>query len=238
MKSLFTNQRFLTIYSGVLTAFFALTVFCGFAKEDRNAEFDQVTVHKLKVVEPDGTLRMVISDQAEFPGIIVKNKQVYEHKDRSTAGMLFFNEEGTENGGLTFGGKKAPDGTVSSYGHLSFDRYLQDQVFTEDASEDGPQKASGISIVDRPDWPITDILSLPQSDWKSFAASHPTSHQRIRLGRNPDLSASLVLRDPDGRPRMVLQVAADGTPTVQLLNADGKVVSQLPAAPAAGAGAQ
>jgi hypothetical protein len=238
MKNFFTSQRFLMIYSGVLTAVFAITVFCAFAEKDTNAEFDQITVHKLNVVEPDGTLRMVISDQAEFPGIIVKNKQVYEHKDRSTAGMLFFNEEGTENGGLIFGGKKAPDGTVSSYGHLSFDRYLQDQVFTEDASEEGAQKEAGISIVDRPDWPITDVLSLPQSDWKAFAASHSSPHQRIRLGRNADQSASLVLKDTDGRPRMVLQVAADGTPTLQLLNGEGKVVSQLPAAPAAGAGAQ
>jgi hypothetical protein len=139
---------------------------------------------------------------------------------------------------LTFGGKKSPDGTLSSYGHLSFDRYLQDQVFVEEATEEGAQKESGLSIVDRPDWPITDILSLPQNDWKGFVASHATSHQRIHLGRNADKSASLVLKDPDGRPRMVLQVAANGTPTVQLLNADGKVVSQLPAAPAAGTGVQ
>jgi hypothetical protein len=238
MKNLVTSQRFLMIYSGVLTAVFVVTVFCAFAEKNTNAEFDQLTVHKLNVVEPDGTLRMVISDQAEFPGIIVKNKQVYEHKDRSTAGMLFFNEEGTENGGLTFGGKKSSDGTVSSYGHLSFDRYLQDQVFVEEASEEGAQKESGISIVDRPDWPITDLISLPQSDWKNFVASHPMPHQRIRLGRNPDQSASLVLKDTDGRPRMVLQVASDGTPTLQLLNADGKVVSQLPAASAVGAATQ
>ena len=39
---------------------------------------------------------MVLSDKAQFPGLIVKGKE-YPHPDRKTAGMLFFNAEGTEN---------------------------------------------------------------------------------------------------------------------------------------------
>ena len=48
---------------------------------------------------------MVISNKADFPGIIIKGKET-PHPDRKTAGMLFFNDEGTENGGLIFGGSK------------------------------------------------------------------------------------------------------------------------------------
>lgn len=203
------------------------------AKSHRIKTFDEIQVHRINVVEPDGTLRMVISDQARFPGIIVKNKEVYAHKNRVVAGMIFYNQEGTENGGLTFGGRKNPDGTVSSYGHLSFDRYLQDQVLTEDAQEDGTNRQVAINFVDRPDWPITDLIALPQNQWKDFLTSHPLSHQRIHLGRNTDKSASLVLKDQDGRPRIVIQVTADGTPTLKLLDAQGKVVSQMPPAPAA-----
>ena len=36
------------------------------------------------------------------------------------------------------------------------------------------------------------------------------------------------LKDTDGRDRIVLRVALDGTPKLQLLEADGKVVSELP----------
>ncbi len=228
MKASSGPQRFLAIYSGILTVAFAVTVFCAFSAPEKKANFDEITVHRINVVEPDGTLRMVISDKAQFPGLIVKNKEVYAHKDRQTAGMLFFNDEGTENGGLIFGGLKDKNGKMSSYGHLSFDRYLQDQVFTIDAAEDGTHKAAGLSIDDRPDWPITDMLSLPQSEWKKFITTHQQPHQRIHLGRNDDKSASLVLKDTDGHSRIVIQVAPDGSPSLQFLDASGKVISQLP----------
>ncbi|MGH8338690.1 MAG: hypothetical protein ACRETL_18110, partial [Gammaproteobacteria bacterium] len=152
----------------------------------------------------------------------------YPHPDRTAAGMLFFNDEGTENGGLIFGGAKDKNGTVSSYGHLSFDRYDQDQVFTIDAAEEGSRKRSGLSVVDDPDWPITDLLAIPRSDWKKFFDTHPQPHQRIYLGRNTDKSASLTLKDQEGHDRIVIKVAADGSPTIQFLDQSGKVVSQLP----------
>lgn len=50
-------------------------------------------------VAPDGTPRMVISNKSLFPGIVIK-RQEHLHPDRQSAGMLFFNDEGTENGGL------------------------------------------------------------------------------------------------------------------------------------------
>ncbi len=49
--------------------------------------FGTIDVQRINVVEPNGTLRMVISDPARFPGAIVKGKQ-YPF-NRHTAGMLF-----------------------------------------------------------------------------------------------------------------------------------------------------
>ena len=63
---IFSDQRFLAIYSGVLTIVFAATVLCGFAAL-RSQSFDQLTVHRINFVEPDGTPRLIISDRAEFP---------------------------------------------------------------------------------------------------------------------------------------------------------------------------
>ncbi|PXA05828.1 hypothetical protein DD898_12855, partial [Staphylococcus pseudintermedius] len=84
-----------------------------------------IDVQRINVREPDGTLRMVISDQTRFPGLILHGKE-YPHP-RSRAGMLFYNNEGTEQGGLIFAGKQGADGNVSSGLSLSFDRYEQDQ---------------------------------------------------------------------------------------------------------------
>src|SRR6202046_4816241 len=228
MTKLFSNPRFLTIYSAVVTLAFAIVVLTGFPESRQKQSFDEITVRRINVVEPDGTLRMVISNKAAFPGVIIKGKET-PHPDRTSAGMLFFNDEGTENGGLIFGGMKDKDGQPHSYGHLSFDRYNQDQTLTLDANQDGGHERTGIAVNDLPDWPINDLFTMPRDQWPKYLQSHGPGHSRIFLGRNDDKSASLTLKDPDGRPRMVLKVAADGSPVIQLLDQNGKVPSKFPA---------
>jgi hypothetical protein len=219
--------RVLKAYA-VVSSLLIITLFVmGAANERKKEKFDEIDVQRINVIEPDGTLRMVISNQAAFPGLIIKKKE-YPHEDRKTAGILFFNEEGSENGGLIFGGSQDKNGRIQSYGHLSFDRYDQDQVLNLEATEDGTRKKSGLAINDQPDWPITDILSLPRGEWPNFLATHPSSHTRIYLGRNDDKSASLKLKDADGHDRIVIEVAADGSPAIRFLDQTGKVLCQLP----------
>ena len=242
MIKLFSSQRFLAIYSGVLTLIFAVTVFAAVSEPSHRQKFGELDVERINIVEPDGTLRMVISNKADFPGIIIKGKET-PHPDRKTAGMLFFNDEGTENGGLIFGGSKDKQGKVTSYGHLSFDRYEQDQVFTIDAEEDGSQRTSELRILDQPDHPITEdldaaarIAKLPKDEqpaaWDAYRAKTPHSEPRIFLGRSDDRSVGLRLKDQQGRDRIVIRVEPDGNPVLQFLDEQGKVMAQLPSAPA------
>jgi hypothetical protein len=233
----FASQRFLAIYSGVLTVVFAVTLICGFAAP-RNQTFDQITVHRINLVEPDGTPRLIISDRAEFPGAFMRGKE-YPRPDRGdAAGMLFMNDEASEMGGLIWGGLKAEDGKIENYGHLSFDKYEQDQIFSIDSGQDGSEKFSAIRISERGDYPIQDafeaksrIDKLPQGqqqdEWKKFFATHTGDANRIYLGRSPDKSASLRIKDEQGRDRLVLRVNAEGDPVIQLLDANGKVTSEL-----------
>lgn len=238
MTKLFASQRFLAIYSGVLTLIFAMVVLAGFAEFRQKQKFGEIDVERINIVEPDGTLRMVISNKADFPGIIIKGKET-PHPTRRTAGMLFYNDEGTENGGLIFGGSKDAKGNITSYGHLSFDQYEQDQVFTIDAEQENEKRASELSILDEPDYPITEVLAaatriakLPKDQqataWKKYHASHPHSEPRILLGRSDDRSVALRLKDVEGRDRIVIKVQPDGTPSLQFLNAQGKVTAQWP----------
>ena len=211
-----SRQRFLEIYAGVLTATFAITVFGGFA-ESRKTVFDEVDVHRINIVEPDGTLRLVISDKAKFPGSFVNGKEI-ARPDRHDTGLLFLNEEGTEMGGLTFDGWKDKNGEIQNNGHLSFDQYMQDQVFSLDAGQEGGKHYSVINFTER------------QAEWKKFMETHPGDASRMVLGRAADTSAVLKMRDPQGRDRLVIKVAADGSPSIQFLDEGGRVVSQLPAA--------
>jgi hypothetical protein len=238
MKGRYNRALVHGAYSVVLTLIFAVTVFAAFRLEVRKESFDEITAQRINIVEPDGTLRMVLSDTARFPGIIIKGKES-PHPSRKTGGVLFFNDEGTENGGLTFDGSKDKDGNVTSSCGMSFDRYMQDEVFTIDAGEHNSQRYSRLTFVDRPDYPITQLLEeinrikpMPavaqQVEIKKFFAAHGGPHSRMVLGRESDRSVALRLRDTEGRDRIVVMVKPDGAPVLQFLDQAGKVIGQLP----------
>ena len=78
-----------------------------------------------------------------------KKSRVPDRAD--SAGMLFINDEGTEDGGLIYGGASV-DGKPSSFSHLSFDQYDQDQtvVLGTELSPDGSRN-EGITLNDAPE---------------------------------------------------------------------------------------
>jgi hypothetical protein len=232
-----SGQRFLMIYSGVLTAVFALTLLGGLVTQRQKSKFDDINVHRINVYEPDGTLRMVISNKARFPGLIIRGKE-YRHP-RPQAGMLFFNDEGTENGGLIFGGRKGKDGKITdSGGSLTFDQYDQDQIVQIEGSHDSNGHFAGLTVFDRPDRPIEkDLQESPRIESMSPAEREKLMAQRaksnyygaprIKVARTDDGAAGISLRDAQGRPRIVMQVSKEGLSSLKFLDADGKVLNKL-----------
>lgn len=239
---LFSHPKFLPVYSGVLTLAVVVALLSGFARVPGDARFGSIDVQRIRVVEPDGTLRMIIANHAHQPGIIEKGKE-YPHPSRAagdSAGIIFYDAEGSESGGLTFGGKREKDGTVSRYGHLSFDQYGQDEMMALNAMQEGDRRKSGLLIKDEPDWPLLDLVKQmqahagdsPKAQNKramDYMAAHGRMHvPRAWIGRNDDDSSSMELKDAKGRPRLVAEVGADGTPTIRFLAANGKVTGEWP----------
>jgi hypothetical protein len=233
-----TGNRLLAVYSGVLTLAVAVALLTGAARP-RNASFSTIDVQRINVVEPDGTVRLVLSSKALFPGILFKKKE-YPHPNRATAGILFYNDEGTENGGLTFGGEKDKDGKVSAYGHLSFDQYDQDQVLTLDASEDDGYRKARFSIWDRPEYSIGELLELQgrikdmtkeeqKEEYAKFFAGRGQAQPRLFLGKSDNGAVSLRLNDAQGKERLIVEVAPDGAPVVRFLDASGRETGRIPA---------
>ncbi|MEO8735988.1 MAG: hypothetical protein ABI380_05575 [Edaphobacter sp.] len=199
-------QKILITYSAVLSTVFAVVLLMG-SKSHRSQTFDEIRVQRINVVEPDGTLRMVISDHNQMPGVIVKGKE-FPKVDRPEAGMLFYNDEGTENGGLIFGGHRNEKGEVVNSGaSLSFDPYGESQQLVQLAGvQDGDNHIVGLAIND------------------------PKNHMRNRrvwVGRGNDDAAIVSLADANGRKRIVMQVAADGTASLDFLDAEGHVVKHV-----------
>ncbi len=201
------GNRFLVMYSGVLTVVFAITVVSGFAAGDKKIKLDEIDVHRINIVEPDGTLRMIISNKARLPGVIVRGKEEHQ-EDRPYAGMLFYNNEGSENGGLVFGGHKNAKGEVAeSGGSLTFDKYDASQIVQFAGVDDREDRFAGMAVSD--------------------SAPGGNSQRRVWIGRGDSGAAELDLMDAAGKKRIVLQVPAAGAPRIALLDADGKTIKEL-----------
>ncbi|MEA9580410.1 hypothetical protein VC218_16375 [Xanthomonas nasturtii] len=135
------------IYFAVLTKILVTSLLTGFTNHSTTT-LDQINVQRINVREADGTLRMVISNSARLPGVILKGKE-QPKLDRPQAGMLFFNDEGSENGGLIFGEWKNANGNVvNSGGSLSFDRYNANQVVQLIGVADKDNSMAGMAISD------------------------------------------------------------------------------------------
>ena len=237
----FSSQRFLAVYSGVLTVVFAATVLMGARGAAKSATFDRITVHRIDVVEPNGTERLAISNKDAFPGSYLHGKEIARPDRRDSAGLLLVNDEGTEDGGLIWGGLRDANGKPTSFGHLSFDQYDQDQTLSLGSTllPDGKTVAS-VSLNDAPGRLITekDILdsnrfkTMPHGPARAAAfaqlqKTYPALVPRAALARSPEGWVGLQLSDTSGQVRARLVVKDDGEPALEFLDASGKVLRAI-----------
>jgi hypothetical protein len=234
--SIFSAGSFTTILGGL--AVFMLT---GAKMPIRNGEFNEITVHRINVVEPDGTKRLIISNRAQFPGEFDQGKEVAREDRNSFAGILFLDEEGNENGGLIQKGQQTSDGKISAGLSLTFDRYKQDQALQLLHQNSESHSLASVKINDVPSYKVTSMedirqfkaeankLSIDQQKafWQRLSEEGRLSENRIYMGTTLDKASALSLKDAQGRTRMLLLVSADGVPEIRMLNEDGKVIKKI-----------
>src|SRR5262245_11434799 len=136
--------RILQVYAATslaVAAFLFLTAF----RQSSPQRIDELTVQRLNVVDANGTLRMVIPNKDRMhPGVI---DGITLNRRRTSAGILFFNDEGDEVGGLTFMG--TDDNGRRADARLMFDQLKQDQIIGISYGEGGGQRTAGLQVWDR-----------------------------------------------------------------------------------------
>ena len=209
-----------------------------FRQDKPSATFGEITVERMNVVDADGTLRLVISNKDRMHPGVLDGKTI--DRPRPVAGLLFFNERGDEVGGLTFTGREV-DGKPQANAGIMFDQFRQDQTIGFSYSERDGQRTAGFQVWDRSDRPLSELIdalnaanrltgSAREEAIKSARAAAPAAPRRVFVGKMPDRSASLVLADADGKPRLTLTVDPSGNPRIEFLDAQGNVTSRIPAA--------
>src|SRR5437879_6465967 len=103
------SSRFLRAYALVTTALLGILAGAAFRQAVQRTRFIEIDVERINIVEPDGKLRMVLANRPRSIGPIYQGKP-FGYAGGTRPGIIFFNDEGTENGGLTFTGKREAAG--------------------------------------------------------------------------------------------------------------------------------
>jgi hypothetical protein len=233
--------RFLKIYAIVATLCCVALIASAFTLQSRKQKFEEIDVERINIVEKDGKLRMVISNQErQHPGVV--NGKIIERNGPRPPGMIFFNHLGDEMGGMIFG----DNGPNGHFGSLTWDKVRNDQTigFRHLEGDDGTCQ-SGLEVWQQPNLP-SDVVNA-----KYEAASKITdenarkaaiqamidngelTRNRLFIGKRRDNSTMLLMSDVKGKPRIRMQVAPDGAPKLEFLDEAGKVIYSLPNPPSA-----
>jgi hypothetical protein len=237
--------RLLKGYAIVVTTLLGTLSLAAFRQASQKQKFTEIDVERINIVEKNGNLRMVISNRERSIGPIYKGKP-FGYAGGTRPGIIFFNDEGTENGGLTFSGARQPDGTYRASSGFSFDQFNQDQVLYMQYNDNNGTRNMGLTIADRTDADIYDLVMQRDSIEKAHPAGParnaalaqwaqprngvPMAAQRLYVGRDVSKAAVINLSDRNGKPRLRLRVDSLGAPSLEFLDAAGNVTSRLPGA--------
>lgn len=228
--------RFLKLYAIVATLVGVAFVASAFTLQGEKQKFGEIDVERINVVEKNGKLDMVISNQErQHPGIV--NGKIIERKQPRPPGIIFFNHLGDEMGGLAFG----ENGAKGHFGMFTFDKVRNDQTIALSHLEgDNGTYETGLRMWQEPDipadvlgakWDAARKISDPTARKAAMQAlidNNEATQERVFLGKLRNNSTMLVMSDIKGKPRIRMRVTADGIASLEFLDENGKVTYSVP----------
>jgi hypothetical protein len=214
----------------------AVLVLTAFTLQGGKQKFGEIDVERINIVEKDGKLRMVISNQErQHPGIA--DGKINKRNGPRPPGILFFDQSGDEMGGLLFGA----NGGQGHFGSLTFDKVKNNETigFRHLESDNGSYE-TGLEMWQQPDLPLDVMLNKVEAVRRLTDAAarkeaiqqlidrREVTTQRLFLGKQRDNSTVLTMSDIKGRPRIKMMVTEAGTPRLDFLDEQGKVIYSLP----------
>ncbi|WP_047247750.1 hypothetical protein [Maribacter thermophilus] len=229
----------LKIYSLTLTSILVFLALSSFNQQSLEKKFDEITVERINIVEPNGDLKMVISNKSkQHPGMF-DGKVLFGERARP-AGMIFFNEEQDEVGGILYQGNKK-DGASWI---LSVDQYKTDQVMQMRYLKNNNGNARyGIQFWDKDEDVTMPVIAKKMDSLKSNGHTMqeaieiiknskkgaPITAERMFIGKTMDKDAGVFIQDKMGTDRLKIYVDDQNTPRIEILDEKGNVIKNLTA---------
>jgi hypothetical protein len=239
IRRLEAQVRTLRRFAILSTLAFATVVAVAATAGRGTARFTEIDVQRINVVEADGRYALVIANAERLPGPIIRGREYPPDISGGrveASGILFFNHEGTEAGGLTYGSVPTDDGTAAG-GSFTFDRMNQDQVVQITYQEADGRIFSGVQVWDRPERHIQGLLDAVMAqrageiDEDEFLRRAMPQIEgtapRLRMG-SANRTALLDLADTRGRTRIRLVVDSMDVARLEFRDEAGRVILRLP----------
>jgi hypothetical protein len=204
-------------------------------------KFKVINAERINIREKDGTLKAALSDSAGF-----NEGYRSQHGGVAFSGLMFYNEEGEETGGLIYRGKAIPGGQDADV-TLTMDQYRQDQNIylhhEEYKDAHGLRIDDGLTVNARPDWTAVkeeysvygemQKLTPEQQDQVKLEAlqAGKISTRRLFFGVRRGVKDSAAYNDAGvfiknrwGRDAIKLYVDNDNKPHFEIYDPLGKAV--------------
>lgn len=221
------------IASTMIISFFALSSFKNKGNEKR---IDEIIAKKITIIGEDNLPRMVLSNENRQHSGRMNGKE--SSKRERPSGIIFFNNQGDECGGLVYQTKEK-EGRIISGMSFTMDNYKDDQVvqvLNDEYYANGKayiqrgininQYPTGTNMEDRNN-KIEEINKITDEKEKKLRLKElwekEGSVNRVFLGRTKGNSSGLFLSGPDGKPKMMIYVDENGNPKIQTFNDKGEI---------------
>jgi hypothetical protein len=236
-QSLRRQFLFLRAYAIVTSLALIVIVAAAFRQTGKPQNLGEINVERINVVDANGTLRMVIANKDRMHPGVMDGKTI--DRPRPVAGMIFFNDEGDEVGGLTYT-RQDRNGVRSANAGLMFDQLKQDQTIGFSYSEGNGRRTAGFQVWDRPETRLSELIDQLNTANEiaeraerdqalaAIRAAAPPAPRRLFIGKNADRASVVSLADAQGRTRLTLTVDPTGNPRIEFLDEAGKVVARVP----------
>lgn len=213
-----------------------------------NPKFTEIDVERINIIEKDGTVKMVITNVDRFPnGSDTINGRPTNESRKKRSGMLFFNEEGMECGGLIYDGRKTDKGHTAGLS-FTYDQYDGDQVMQilmqDDKVGDDRFVRSSIAFIDQPthlnqqrigeinkelrELGKTDRAAMQKKYYEYKAQGLTGNVDRMVLGQTKSKSNGLFLFDDKGMPRAMFFIDKDNNAQLEFYDEKGNTIASLP----------
>ncbi|WP_077324872.1 hypothetical protein [Virgibacillus siamensis] len=207
---------------------------------DHNKKYSKIETEQLNIVDKNGKVKLSLFNEDNIPPAIMDGIDILpgHRQDQPISGLMFYNREGDECGGLIYGNEVDEEGNYNAFASLTFDQYKQDQVVQMRYEDDNGKRGYGFALFDRPSKNLRKMVkntnqikdSNLSSEEKDAAIKKELegSVQRAYMGKTEQGDVSVQLMDSAGNQRIRMVVDENDVPKMEFLDEKGHVTYRLP----------